>query len=65
MEVDLRCSSKKHAILILDKNLIEIKCDSRFCGAQRGVVILHRFDLGTGEMTQTMQFKSPGKERPQ
>lgn len=62
MSHDLRCPSKKHAVLVPGEYL-ETKCDSRFCGAQRGVVVLHRFDLQTGAMIATIQYKNPeGKE---
>lgn len=58
MTHDLRCDSKKHAVLFPGEYL-EVKCDSRFCGAQRGMVVLHRFDLQTGAMIATIQFKNP------
>lgn len=57
MGTALRCQSKKHAVL-LSSHVIEVKCSSRFCGARRGVVVLHRFDLDTGEMT-TRIFSEP------
>lgn len=58
MTHDLRCGSKKHAVLVPGEYL-EVKCDSRFCGARRGAIILHRFDLQTGEMIATIEFKNP------
>lgn len=58
MPHDLRCNSKKHAVLSPGE-YIEVKCDSRFCGAKRGTVILHRFSIETGEMIKTIQFKNP------
>lgn len=58
MSNDLRCTSKKHAILVPGEYL-EVKCDSRFCGAKRGTVVLHRFDLQTGQMIKTIQYKNP------
>lgn len=54
---ELRCDSKLHAIL--DEEFVEIKCGSRFCGAQPGVVILHRFDLRTGDLIKTLKFREP------
>jgi hypothetical protein len=57
----LRCQSKKHAELISD-HVIEVKCSSRFCGARRGVVVLHRFNLTTGEMT-TRKFSEPPRRK--
>ena len=64
MAQDLRCESKKHGVLI-DSNTLEIKCDSRFCGAKRGVVVLHWFDVQTGAMIKTMQYKNPIKKGKQ
>lgn len=61
MAASLRCPSKKHAEVISD-HVIEVKCSSRFCGAGRGVVVLHRFDLTTGETTTT-KFSDPHRER--
>lgn len=58
MSRDLRCDNKKHGALV-DAVTVEIKCDSRFCGAGRGVVVLHRWDLRTGEIVRTIKFKSP------
>lgn len=57
MATPLRCSSKKHAEVIND-HTIEVKCSSRFCGAGRGVVVLHRFDLISGKST-TRTFRDP------
>jgi hypothetical protein len=59
--MELRCPAKKHGELAED--LIEVKCDSRFCGAAAGVVVIHRFDAHTGELVDTRQFKNPRKER--
>lgn len=56
----LRCPSKKHAVLISD-HVIEVKCNSRFCGARRGVVVLHRFDLISLQMT-THTFTDPARK---
>ena len=53
---DLRCESKKHGVLLGD-DVIEIKCDSRFCGARSGVVVLHRFDKVTGELLETLRYR--------
>ena len=37
--------------------LLEIKCDSRFCGAKPGIVVLHRFDLATGDVVETQRYR--------
>lgn len=57
--MELRCPSKKHAELA--EGLIEVKCNSRFCGAQDGAVVLHQFDASSGELLSTSVFKDPMK----
>lgn len=53
---DLRCDSKKHGEAI-DDHTIEVKCNSKFCGAVPGeTIVLHRFDLKTETMS-TVKFK--------
>ena len=58
---ELRCPSKKHGVIV-DESLLEIKCDSRFCGAGQGKVVLHLFNVETGELVKTVQYKNPQKE---
>lgn len=58
---DVRCPSKKHAVL-LDAGILEVKCDSRFCGAKPGIIVLHRFSLETGELLETSRYSDPGRE---
>ncbi len=62
--IDLRCPGKRQAIR-LPNGLIEVKCDSRICGAGAGVVVLHRFDPMTGNLIETKQFKSPNRSTTQ
>jgi hypothetical protein len=47
------------------QSLVEVKCRSARCGAEAGVVVLHRFRLD-GTLHGTQQFKDPGvrKENP-
>ena len=53
---ELRCEHKLHGIFILPST-VEFKCDSKFCGAVPGeVVVLHKFNFATQEMI-TRQFK--------
>lgn len=59
--MDLRCGAKKHGELA--DSLVEIKCSSRFCGAAAGVVVIHRFDVTTGELVDTRQFKDPARRK--
>lgn len=63
MDEDLRCPHKRHGILIA-KGVLEVKCDSRLCGASPRIVVLHRFDLETGDLIQTVRFKQPKKGKP-
>lgn len=62
--MDLRCR-KLHAIIICPGvgGVIERKCDSRLCGAGRGVVVLHRWSTETGELLETQQFQDPSTKR--
>ena len=55
---ELRCPSKLLA-QVTEQGLIELPCDSRWCGKQPGLVILHRFNAETGELVQTLKFKAP------
>jgi hypothetical protein len=55
--VEIRCPSRIHGI-VRDGEL-EVKCKSSHCGAGKGVVVLHYFDLLTGEATRTRTFREP------
>ena len=54
--MDVRCRSKLHGRLI-DGGLFEVACGSAFCGKKPGVVVLHRFNIATGELVETLRFK--------
>lgn len=56
---DLRCPSKLHGRLDLEDSVIEIKCNSRFCGSASGVVVLHLYDAKSGALLKTSIFKDP------
>ena len=56
--MDLHCGKKLHGRLIAN-GLIEVACDSRWCGKTPGNVVLHRFDPMTGELVETRRFKKP------
>jgi hypothetical protein len=53
---ELRCPSKKHGEVI-DDHTVEVKCNSTFCGAGPGFVVLHQFDLVTGQLIQTRKYQ--------
>jgi len=62
--VQLRCEAKLHGELVDledSQRVLEVKCSSRFCGHAPGTVVLHRFDVATGELVDTVQFKDPGR----
>lgn len=56
--IELRCGGTMHGKLELPHKL-EVKCGRRGCGAKRGVIVLHTFNLETGEMIGTKQFADP------
>jgi hypothetical protein len=55
---EIRCKHKLHGVLI-SMDVVEVKCDSRFCGAEKGIVVLHRFSTFTGELLETLLFATP------
>lgn len=55
--MELRCNSKLHGIL--EESILEIKCNSKFCGAEPGIVILHQFNNKTGILIKTLRFLEP------
>lgn len=60
--MDIRCRNKLHARMVEDGfGVLEVACDSRWCGKNSGIVVLHRFDLKTGELLETLKFKAPHK----
>lgn len=54
--MELRCGNKMHGRLT-DSGLLEVLCGSKFCGKKPGVVVLHRFNVETGELVETLRFK--------
>jgi hypothetical protein len=58
--IELRCGGTMHGKL--DQQLLEVKCGRRGCGAKRGVVVLHTFDLKTGNMVGTKRYADPVRE---
>lgn len=59
---ELRCDNKFHGELFPEDGILEVKCRSAFCGAGPGIVVLHRFDIQSGKMVETLKFRDPGKE---
>jgi len=56
---ELRCDGRMHARIDPDEGWIEVKCPRRACGAGPNVVVLHRFNLHTSKLVQTVRFASP------
>lgn len=56
--MELRCD---HGILAgvidLESHTIEVSCKSRWCGKRPGVTVIHRYNLDTGELISTRQFR--------
>lgn len=59
--MDLRCPHKKHGEVL--EGIVEVRCKSRLCGARPGLIILHQFDISTGEMVGTMKLKDPNSRK--
>lgn len=57
--IELRCGGTMHGKLSIHDGKLEVKCGRRGCGAKRGVVVLHTFDVTTGEMVGTQHFADP------
>lgn len=51
---ELRCEGRIQGKV--DGNVMEVKCHSNRCGAKSGVVVLHYFNLDTGELIETKTF---------
>jgi len=58
--MDIRCSNGiKFAELDLESGVLSVKCRSRICGAERGSVVIHEFDVFTGQELRTRTFRDP------
>lgn len=60
--IELRCGLTMHGKLD-DDGLLEVKCKRRGCGAGPGVIVLHTFDLHTGQLVKTKQYADPAQRR--
>lgn len=62
---ELRCNGNKLFGIIVDGKAcgtLEVRCGSQFCGKKQGNVVLHQFDLDTGEYA-TRRYLEPPKPR--
>jgi len=55
--MDIRCEHKKYAEL--SDGVLSIKCSSRFCKHESGVVVIHRWVAATGERLPDQRFRDP------
>lgn len=44
------------------RQVLEVACRSRRCGYEAGVVVIHRFDLVTGDLMGTKRFRNPTRK---
>lgn len=64
MPVDLSCPNRsRHAVLYPELGVVEVKCDRSHCGSGKGKVVLHRYNIQTGELTETLRFADPTPRR--
>lgn len=58
--MELRCTARiLHGIVNGASGSIEVTCKSKRCGKRPGVVVLHTFNMSTGELVNTKLFKEP------
>lgn len=57
MAHELRCPTKLHAVVVAP-GVVEIACRSNRCGWTAGKVVLHRFDVETGQLLDTREYKT-------
>lgn len=55
---NFRCPGNKlHAKL--NDGKLEVRCESRWCGKRPGVIVIHRFSIESGELIDTVRFRTP------
>lgn len=59
--MDLRCEGTLHGRV--EDNIFEVKCHRRMCGHKPGVVVIHVFDLTSGDLLETKKYADPRNER--
>jgi len=48
----------------LEDGVLEVKCRSNRCGAERGVVVvIHEFSASTGKLLRTRKFRDPSHRK--
>jgi hypothetical protein len=65
--IQLRCRSKLQGILKDypdGKRLLEVRCKDKWCADRgAGIVVLHYFNVETGELDHTKKFREPPNRR--
>ena len=56
---EIRCPSR--IVGKIADGRLEVKCRSEGCGARKGIVVMHYFDLLTGDLIETRKFQGPEK----
>jgi hypothetical protein len=46
---------------ILDGGIFKVKCRSKRCGARVGAVIIHDFDVHSGNLLSTHKYRDPAR----
>ena len=60
--MELRCDTGKVLFGNVSEGAtgtIDVSCRGKWCGKAPGVVVVHRFDLATGEVIKTEKFSEP------
>lgn len=62
----VRCPNDLYGYFDADDLTLEVKCKRRRCGAQPGVVVLHKISLREGQIgkvVSTKRFRDPIKKK--
>ena len=66
MQIPIRCSHDLYGVFDDDTKTLEVKCKRRRCGAQPGVVVLHKISLlegQVGKVVSTKRFADPKRKK--
>lgn len=60
--MELRCPSRiLHGVL--HDGVLEVRCKSNRCGHAAGTIVIHRFDVLSGELVETNKYTDPVARR--
>jgi hypothetical protein len=54
---ELRCANVLHGIVVRP-GVLEVACHSRYCGKRPGMILRHWFDIETGKLIDTKEYKT-------